>query len=605
MTAYEQCKKSLLNGWKTWNNSSVLSHVMMPEGVGLSLGLKDYQQQKTLNSLLIGQDEELGTVTPRAHAYDDSFTDLILEWYNNTISFKTALDGSDLVILVTPLKQPKKPSALILSGINLWNRETAVKREGEVLILSGGNKNIPVYITVPHSEELFISCTTAYLSAELSCPIGISTGKTRTLQEITKIISKQEARWVENKSKYGKLSEAYSAMQTCQAWDTIYNPETDAPITTVSRIWNNRWGGYVLFCWDTYFAALMQSLDNKELAYCNAVEITHTVTENGFVPNFTAQGNFKTFDRSQPPVGSMTCLMIYKKYKEKWFLEEVYQNLLSWNQWFFNYRTTKNGLLAWGSNPYQSESDHKFQITGINEKQGAAWESGLDDSPVFDGIPFDSQNHIMLLEDVGLTGLYINDCYCLAEIAEILGDTKNSKILLERASKTEDRLEELWDEKTGMYLNRREDTGELQYRLSPFHFHALFSHKVGKKRAARMIYEHLCNPKEFWTPYIFPSISKSDPAYPEQIYFRGRALPPMNLLTYLAVKQYGFEEVEHKIAQKSVDLILKEWLEKGHVHETYDPETGEGCNTNCSDKFYHWGGLLSFIALYDGGYYFN
>lgn len=111
-----------------------------------------------------------------------------------------------------------------------------------------------------------------------------------------KIISKQEARWLKTKSKYWKLSEAYSAMQTCQAWDTIYNLETDAPITTVSRIWNNRWGGYVLFCWDTYFAALMQSLDNKELAYCNAVEITHTVTENGFVPNFTAQGNFKTFD---------------------------------------------------------------------------------------------------------------------------------------------------------------------------------------------------------------------------------------------------------------------------------------------------------------------
>ena len=166
----------------------------------------------------------------------------------------------------------------------------------------------------------------------------------------------------------------------------------------------------------------MQSLDNKDLAYCNAVEITKTAADCGFVPNFTAPGGFKTYDRSQPPVGSMVCLMIYKRYQEKWFLEEVYPNLLSWNRWMFENRTVKDGLLAWGSNPYESKSDHKFQATGINEKQGAAWESGLDDSPMYDGVPFDPDRHIMLLEDIGLTGLYLNDCYRLAEIAEILGD---------------------------------------------------------------------------------------------------------------------------------------------------------------------------------------
>lgn len=446
-------------------------------------------------------------------------------------------------------------------------------------------------------------CTTAYLSADLSGPIGISTGKPRTLREIEAVIAVQKGRWEKNKQKHGHLAEAYSAMQTCQAWDTVYNPETDAPNTTVSRIRNNNWGGYVLFCWDTYFAALMQSLDYKELAYCNAIEITKAASDCGFVPNFTAPGDFKTYDRSQPPVGSMVCLMIYRRYGEDWFLKEVYPYLLSWNRWMFKHRTTKNGLLAWGSNPYQSKSNHKFQTVGINEKQGAAWESGLDDSPMYDGIPFDKERHIMSLDDIGLTGLYLNDCYCLAEIAEILGDTENQKDLNERAQALEKALEGVWDEKTGLYLNRRKDTGELQHRLSPFHFHALFSRKINKERAERIIREHLRNPKEFWTPYILPSIARNDPSYPDQVYFRSRALPLMNLLTYLAVSSYDFPDVKQGLADKSVELILKEWLEKGHVHETYDPETGEGCKPGFSDPFYHWGGLLSFVALLHEGYY--
>ena len=64
MTAYERHKSALMNGWQTWNNDSVLSHIMMPEGFGLSLGLKDYQNQKALDCVLIGLGEEQGIVTP-------------------------------------------------------------------------------------------------------------------------------------------------------------------------------------------------------------------------------------------------------------------------------------------------------------------------------------------------------------------------------------------------------------------------------------------------------------------------------------------------------------------------------------------------------------
>ena len=62
------------------------------------------------------------------------------------------------------------------------------------------------------------------------------------------------------------------------------SPKKDRVISPVSRIWSVNYCGYVLFCWDTYFAAYM-AFDNKELAYSNAIEITRTLTEGGFVPN--------------------------------------------------------------------------------------------------------------------------------------------------------------------------------------------------------------------------------------------------------------------------------------------------------------------------------
>ena len=45
-------------------------------------------------------------------------------------------------------------------------------------------------------------------------------------------------------------------------------------------------------------------------------------------------------------------------------------------------------------------------------------------------------------------------------------------------------------------------------------------------------------------------------------------------------------------APKSYELYLKEWREKGHVHENYNAILGTGVDVESSDRFYHWGALL-------------
>ena len=100
---------------------------------------------------------------------------------------------------------------------------------------------------------------------------------------------------------------------------------------------------------------------------------------------------------------------------------------------------------------------------------------------------------------------------------------------------------------------------------------------------------------------MLPSIARCDPAFQDQDYWRGRVWAPLNFLTYLALKKHGCEKECHDLAEKSRHIFQKEWEDHRHVHENYNAITGEGCDVSNSDKFYHWGALMSVIALMDRG----
>ena len=386
------------------------------------------------------------------------------------------------------------------------------------------------------------------------------------------------------------------AMRTGYAWNTIYDPENQRLCSPVSRIWNVNWGGYVLFDWDTYFCALMALPESRELAYANAFSITNEVTERGFIPNFGAAGDNKSRDRSQPPVGAMTFRELYRRYGDRWILEESFDTLLSWNRWFAENRMLENGTMCWGSDAVLQP----FARHDVNNHQAAEYESGLDNSPMFDGIAFDGKTGLMQLADVGLTGLYCMDCEALADIARILGRPEEQEIRA-RGTRADRGMQTLWDEETGLFLNRDLTTGELSHRISPTNFYAGFCPSVTQDQIARMC-AHYFNPAEFYGEFVIPTIARNDPAYPDQMYWRGRIWAPTNFLAYLAFRHMGAWDVCRDLAEKSVALILKEWRRYGHIHENYSGDDGWGCPNPRSDKFYHWGGLLTLIALIENGY---
>lgn len=389
---------------------------------------------------------------------------------------------------------------------------------------------------------------------------------------------------------FGDMDDISSAMIEGIKWNTIFREKYPHICSPVSREWCIAWGGYVLFDWDTFFTALMVSCESKDLAYSNIRAIIREATDRGFIPNFGSSSG-KSEDRSQPPVGSYCVLRVYLQHRDKWILEDTYEALKRWHEWWFTARDgNKNGLLEWGSDKIGIERWH------YNDLQAAKFESGLDNSPMYDDVIFNKDTNTMELDDVGLNSLYALDSWSLSKIARELGRYEDELKYIEEFYQMRRRINSLlWDRASGIYKNRYWD-GKFSDRLSPTCFYPLLAGIPTKEMAEYMINKYLLNREKFWGDYVIPSTPKDDPAFKDNNYWRGRIWAPMNFLVYEGLRRYRFDEVAYEFATKSVELFLKEWKEEGHIHENYNALTGDGDDVRNSDPLYTWGGLLAYIG---------
>lgn len=587
--AYLDLQKALARGWNTWNTESMLSHVLLPEGLAVNLGLHPGGYvDRFFPSTKKGQ-----TVKPGPRSEDGSYTSVDLDWAGNDFRVESGHDGDDLVILVTVRKSAADsffggPNLVIACGM-LWNKPGSVEREPDRIVARVGNRTIIVQTTGSLIPDPSLPVTSATLAVKLRGEVGVSTGRMRSLDEIKNVLALRRSEVERQAQAYGDLADAFTAMRTVLAWNVIYDPESQRVIVPVSRSWNSGWGGFVMFDWDSYFGADMLSLFNRGLAMANAVEVTKGITPSGFIPNWRGPQDGASYDRSQPPVGSLMVREIYRRYPERWFLEEVFDELLTWNRWWPHYRSNREWL-SWGSNDIPPDG-------AAHTAQGAMFESGLDNSPMFDGVPFNGEKNVLELADVGLTSLYVADCDALAEIAGILGRKPPERELRERGDSYRRALGKLWNEKAGLFLNLRTDTMVPSDRVSPTNFYPLLARAATPRQAERLVHDHYFNPKEFFGDYVMPSISRSDAGFKDNDYWRGRIWAPMNFLVYLGMRNYALDPARRDLVTRSRELLLKNWRGQAAVYENLNSVTGQGDDVGNADPFYTWGALLGFMSF--------
>jgi hypothetical protein len=533
-----------------------------------------------------------------------------------------------------------------------------------------------------------------------------------------------------------------AAFQVVMNTSRLYSPVLKTLSHTVSRRWCPP-GEVRLFCWDSFFNGLLAAYVDLDTARDTIRAILAAATPEGYVPNVASdRSQGRPSSRSQPPVGAMAIWKMHQLAPDRAFLAEVYPKLVKWHDWWFatNPATGKpyrdgnqNGLLEWGCSSAQA--------------QDIKWESGLDDSPMFDEMEINPATQTMQQDAVDLSALWAMDAESLGRIAEALGRAEEARRFQQEVVAMNRRLNELcWDEEAGLYANRywtprlesfrvapelipagcwttpdgapglqaeyfksvkfdqalgsmtlpvpellAAERGKLarQYgdaqrqmgvrwtglvkppqsglyalsvdtrsryklwldgklmvsqgadtmapslRSQPVELKADRSYKVkveGHGRAsdgmrlvwfrmpepvpaprflssrfavtcfyplisgapdaarAKRMLQALQDPKRFQGDYVLPTISRDDPAFPQQDYWRGKVWGPTNYLVWLGLQRYAEPALLADMAGKSGKLFMRNWTANARCHENYLCDgTGSG------DPHYTWGALLALI----------
>lgn len=369
-------------------------------------------------------------------------------------------------------------------------------------------------------------------------------------------------------------------------WMRLLIPHTGITYVPAGRVWV--WSSWTVFEWDGFFNALLASVENRDLA-CSMIDaLIYGQMENGNIANVANDPTGQTStDRSQPQVGIYSVWKMYLTFgRDAAFLARVYPALVKWHDWWLTDGGTgrprrdgnSDGLLEWGSDG-----------GGMQE---AKFESGMDDSPLYDDAEFVPETWTMNLNSVDCSSLYALDALYLAKMAhELAMPADEAKYLAEHEHMKSLINEHLWCEEHGMYLDRYWD-GTFSRHMGCATFYPLIA-RVATPERARQMMKKLNDPEYFRGEWMIPTIARCDPAWKDQFYWRGTVWPPTNYLAYEGIKDYGFDREAAMVAESGADLFLENWKTSGTCRENYRSDTGEGGG----QKYQSWGPLFSLIAL--------
>lgn len=427
----------------------------------------------------------------------------------------------------------------------------------------------------------------------------------KNTETIDAFLQEEEARYNNTRVKVRGLFEGVPAAVTNNLFSMVlYQPDRHQLYTPAGRRWifpgaNGAPGVWTIFEWDSFLNALELSTESSKHAADVIKAVLETQYPNGNIPNWRSLDS-GTPDRSQPPIGSYTVLKLFGKMGDLDLLKFAYPYLKKWHAFWKAPKANgqprrdgnSDGLLEWGSDTElvaPAVPSWEEKATG---KMRAMWESGQDDLPNWEEASFNEETGTMTVNCLDLNCLYALDAYCLAQIANILDIAEDYSSYLEEYERMKKLINsELWDEREGFYFDRHWD-GRFSTRKAASNFYPLLA-RIPDQQQALLMVKRLLNPKQFWGDYILPTISRDDPSYKDQQYWRGTVWPPTNYLVYQGLKAYGFDAVASEYAKKSSDLFMRSWENFQICPENFDSRTGEAGG----QRYQSWGPLFALLGI--------
>jgi hypothetical protein len=422
-------------------------------------------------------------------------------------------------------------------------------------------------------------------------------------------VLEEEARRYDRKRvrvKGGPFEGAPAAIVNNLFWMILYQPGSHRLYTPAGRRWifprpDGSPDHWTIFAWDSFFNALELAVESPKLAADAVRAVLETQYPNGNIPNW--RGRYGgTADRSQPPVGAYCTLKLFQRLGDMDLIRAAYPALRRWHAFWKTRRPNGrprrdgngDGLLEWGSDtalladkslvpPWEKDA---------SGEQRAKWESGQDDLPNWDDAPFDAATGTLTMNCLDLSCLYALDAACLGQLADILGRKDEAEAYRAEYERLRELInDQLWNPRESFYFDRHWD-GRFSTRKAASSFYPLLA-RIPDERRARLMLRRLLDPKQFWGESVLPTISRDDPAFKDQQYWRGSIWPPTNYLVYQGLKAYGFDVEASEFAARSAALFLRTWTSFQLCPENFDARTGEAAG----QRYQSWGPLFALIGL--------
>jgi len=501
--------------WGTYNNPSMGDHVQLPSGAAFTTTLVDTATNDTLGDILVYRDAQPAITTVGPHSYNGSdATSLRLDRWGGractiVLATTTSADGADLYYTAAANGTDCATLALVVGPTVLFGHAGGAVRvaPGVLRIDMPGFPSVVGYSTTGDDGVPFPNASLpVYWALPLAAgTVGFSTGANVSVTHMSAAIAAALASQTASYSRFGDLADVYEAMQSVLAWNTAYTPY-EGVITPVSRGWDYG-SGYVLFHWDTELAAWMLGMEDasRDLAFNNIMQIVLAATLEGMIPNY-ASGVDKSYDRTEPQLGAQVVVRLRDRWHADWLYELLFDPLMGAHNWTWAMRMGGGDLapgatlFVVGTNPTAPPGDW-----ATNTMQGARYESGMDDSPMYDGVDnglgpvtFDNvTTHTMQLYDVGMTSYFMAEASALMTMAAALGRTAEYALLRQRLDVVAASVEAaLWDNNTGMYANRLFN-GTFYPRISPTSFFPMLSGLPSRDRVLSHLLPLLRSPEGF------------------------------------------------------------------------------------------------------------
>lgn len=384
------------------------------------------------------------------------------------------------------------------------------------------------------------------------------------------------------------------------------------------QILNNNWkGDFSIPCanlypfqwkWDSGFIAIGFAHFDMQKAEKEIETLLAAQWENGFIPHIIfhsendsyfpgasfhrsdlhplASKKYKSTGMTQPPVTGFVLEEIYKKSKNKSeslkFITSIIDKIYFNHKYFYDNRDPKNEGLVY---IYHN------------------WESGTDNSPIWDDIwqtmdtpeynferrdithvdaserpskrEYDHYLHIIeiaksnnysdekiaelspfLVQDPLFNAMLIKSNESLIELYSIIG---NNSEKIEQLKKWQEKSKEtfntkLYDDEIGAYVHydlRNEKS--LRY-LSSSSFSPLYAGIPTKERAEKMVKVLM---KKFGGEhqYLCASFDPGSERFNPKKYWRGPVWVNLNWMLYYGLKDYGFNEISERVKQDTISII--------------------------------------------------